>query len=472
MRRPLSLAQRLTLLFGIAAAVVFPIFGWVIIHSTERHFVEEDGDELVVVADAVQDLLLQTGSLNDLSMLNQRFADILVGHHDAALRVTASNNRLVYASQDSEFMAMIQESSESIALDSVRDWAAGDQSHRILIRSIDIAGPDGSESLDLVVAVPIDHHLRFLSEFRRTLWIMVAVSVAFLSLMGWIAVQQGHTPLHEIVARIRRISADDLNTRLNPKVVPAELVELAYSFNEMLESVDRAFQKLSEFNADIAHELRTPIANLMTQTQVGLSRVRSADEYREILYSSMEEYERMAQMVSDMLYLAKADSHARPLCASNVNLAMEIQALFEFYEGWAEDRGVSMTLDGEATIAGDRPMLQRALSNLISNAIKHTSEGGTVKVQLRETDKSAACVIIENPGADIPPEQLLRLFDRFYRVDQSRRNSDQGVGLGLAIVESIVNAHQGNIDVVSSSGVTRFTVSLPIGSVLSQTSQN
>lgn len=455
-RRPLSLALRLTLLFGVAAAIVFPGFGLLILQSTERHFVAEDSDELMVVADAVGDLVRETGTVRELRALDQRFADILIGHHSAALRLQRADGQVVYASRGPDLAPMI---TGDVQPDSaIREWRDDEHSYRVLTRSL--IAPDGSGELQLIVAVPIDHHLRFLREFRRDLWMMVGCSIAIISLMGWIAVRQGHAPLHNIVDKMRRISADKLGTRLSPDSVPAELKELTVSFNEMLERVDGAFQRLSEFNANIAHELRTPIANLRTQTEVGLTRARTADEYREILYSNMEEYERMAQMVGDMLYLAKADSHPQLRELTTLELAKEVGVLFEFYEGWAEECGVSLRCEGDATMTGDRSMIQRALGNLVSNAIRHTPRGGTILVQLRRDPRSTR-IVVENPGPSIPAEHISRLFDRFYRTDESRQKGDQGVGLGLAIVKSIVNAHRGKIQVESADGITRFTVSLP-----------
>jgi two-component system, OmpR family, heavy metal sensor histidine kinase CusS len=456
-RRPLSLALRLTLFFGVTSAIVFPAFGWIVIQSTERHFVTEESDELMVVADAVRELFQDNRTARDVHSLDQRFADILVGHHDASLRIAGPDGEIMYASPGPDLASIAIADRSNTA--PIAEWRDDEHNYRVLSRNLELADAAGDYSL--TVAVPIDHRLRFLAEFRRNLWLMIAGSVVLMSLMGWIAVRQGHAPLHDIVSRIRRLSVDQLNTRLDPDAVPGELTELAISFNEMLERVDSAFQRLSEFNEDIAHELRTPIANLMTHTQVGLSRTRTAQEYREILYSNTEEYERMAQMVADMLYLAKTESQPRPQSLTSVDLGKEVDALFEFYEGWAEERRVALKREGEATVTADRLMMQRALGNLTSNAIKNTPKGGTVTVQLSQPDRLTACVAVENPGEDIPPAHWSRLFDRFYRIDKSRQSSDQGVGLGLAIVKSIINAHLGEIAVQSGGGITRFTVSLP-----------
>ncbi|MDP1532721.1 MAG: ATP-binding protein, partial [Rubrivivax sp.] len=178
------------------------------------------------------------------------------------------------------------------------------------------------------------------------------------------------------------------------------------------------------------------------------------------LYSSLEEYERMAQMVGDMLYLAQADNRLLKPEVEKVDLAKEIQDLFDYFEAWAEERAVTLARTGAAAVSGDRLMLRRALSNLISNAIRHTPAGQIVQVSLAGYGDQAT-VSVENPGPAIPAEHLARLFDRFYRVDSSRQRKGDGAGLGLAIVKSIVDAHGGSITVASDDQKTCFQITLP-----------
>jgi two-component system heavy metal sensor histidine kinase CusS len=259
---------------------------------------------------------------------------------------------------------------------------------------------------------------------------------------------------------MRLVSASEGARAIPPESVPRELGDLAASFNEMLRRVDESFRRLTNFNADIAHELRTPITNLMTQTQVLLSRVRTIEEYREILYSNMEEYERMAQMVGDMLFLAQQDNDVAARESAEIDLAAEVRGLFDYYEGWAEERGVSLVLEGDTRVEGDRRLVQRALGNLLSNAIRHTPAAGTVRVTLSKRD-GAAVVEVENPGIPIPADDLPKVFDRFFRVDPSRQRRGQGAGLGLAIVKSIVDVHGGKVEAASDETGTRFRIRLP-----------
>jgi two-component system heavy metal sensor histidine kinase CusS len=459
--RPLSLATRLTLLFAVAAAIVFPVFGWIIIGEMEDHFEEGDTAELKIIADAVYDALANIRVPADLAPVERRFDDILIGHHSASLYITRSNGELVYTSGHHPDLSLLDPSdAKPVDGDTVQLLTEGGETYRVLVRRIGGAGSTLTDVHTLVIATPIDYHLTFLAEFRRTLWLMVAIGVVIMGAMGWVAVRQGHAPLREIVSRMRLVSATDGAEAIPPQSVPRELSDLASSFNEMTRRVDESFRRLAHFNADIAHELRTPVTNLMTQTQVSLSRARTVEEYREILYSNMEEYERMAQMIGDMLFLAQQDAGSGRRDVAPVDLAAEVRGLFDYYDGWAEEHGVTLALEGRARVTGDRLLLQRALGNLLSNAIRHTPAGASVQVRLRSAN-DLATIEVENPGTPIPAEDQPKIFDRFFRVDPSRQRRGEGAGLGLSIVRSIVEVHGGTVKVASDRRGTRFTVTLP-----------
>jgi len=460
--RPLSLATRLTLFFAVAAAVVFPIFGWVISREMEDHFEEGDSAELAIISDAVIEALAGVQSASDLAPVERRFDDILIGHHSATLYIAKDDGQLVYSSSAHPDLSGIGRAAIGAPEgDTIQLVNADDQAYRVLVRRTSRDHPALPDVHTVVVATPIDYHLTFLASFRRTLWLMIASSVVVMSVMGWIAVRQGHAPLREIVNRMRRVSANERAREIPPESVPRELSDLALSFNEMLRRMDDSFQRLENFNADIAHELRTPITNLMTQSQVALSRARTIDEYREILYSNVEEYDRMAQMVGDMLFLAQTDNGGSKRESIAIDLAAEINALFDYYEAWADERDVSLRLAGTVTVVGDRLLFQQALGNLLSNAIRHSPSGGTVLIELGRADDGAATIAVENPGTPIPAEDLSKIFDRFYRVDPSRQRGGEGAGLGLAIVKSIIDLHEGTIEASSDDRGTRFHIKIP-----------
>ena len=252
------------------------------------------------------------------------------------------------------------------------------------------------------------------------------------------------------------ITAQRLNARLEVDAVPVELADLAETLNAMLARLEDSFRRLSDFSSDLAHEFRTPISNLMTQTQVTLARPRSAAEYSEVLASNIEEYERLSRMIADMLFIAKADEGQIVPSQERLCLGELMADLVEFHRLVAEEKGVVLTHEGDGAMRGDPLMIRRAVGNLLSNAIRHTPPGGRVTASILHEDSGSVVIAIANTGETVPAEHLPRLFDRFYRVDPSRTGEGSQSGLGLAIVKSIVEAHGGRVSVGSANGVTSF----------------
>ena len=185
-------------------------------------------------------------------------------------------------------------------------------------------------------------------------------------------------------------------------------------------------------------------------------------EYRELLYSNLEEQERLSKMVNDMLWLAQNEQGLLKPVWEPLDLKREVGAVFEFFEALAEEKQIRLTVEGPpSTLVGDQAMLRRALSNLIANAIRYTPVEEEIRVRVGSREDQSVLLSVENPGPNIPAEHLPRLFDRFYRVDPSRQREREGAGLGLAIVKSIIDAHEGNIEVTSERGVTRFSIRFP-----------
>ena len=310
------------------------------------------------------------------------------------------------------------------------------------------------------VGVDISHHQQFMASFRRTLWLFVGSSAIVVGLLGWFIVRRSLAPLGDIRAGAAAVTASRLDYRISLDAVPAELSDLGQALNQMLARLEDSFRRLKDFSSDLAHELRTPISNLMTQTQVALAGARSADEYRDILASNAEEFERLARMIADMLFLAQADHGLIVPNRESVQLEAEVGNLFDFFDALAEDKAVRLSLTGAATVTGDRLMLRRALANLLSNAIRHCTRGGDVTIDLADKGNGVT-IAVGNAGAPIPAEHATRIFDRFYRAEASRHGSGEGAGLGLAITRSIVLAHHGTIEVVCGDGRVSFLVRMP-----------
>jgi two-component system heavy metal sensor histidine kinase CusS len=461
--RPKSITFRLTLFFSTASTAVLLVVGTLIGGLVERHFEEQDLTELNGKLELVRHAFAKARSESDLAGVPQNLSDALVGHPALSVAVIGPNHRRLFTSPDAIFAVDLLES-EPLKDTSKRanliTWEKDGQAYRGFTAKA-VTGVAGYPPATVALAINIEHHRMFMAAFRNNLWLAITAGIVLTALLGWIAARRGLAPVREMADIAKGVSASHLGDRLPQETVPTELIDLAKAFNEMLVRLEDSFQRLSDFSSDLAHELRTPISNLMTQTQVAISKERPANEYREILYSNLEEYERLARMISDMLFLAKADNGLIVPSSEMVDLDTEVRNLFGFYEAFAEEQGVSLTLTGASAVKGDRLMLRRALSNLLSNAIRHTPKGGGVSVLIDQPFPGKTRLTVENSGMTIPSVHLPRLFDRFYRVDLARQKASDGAGLGLAITKSIVEAHKGTILAFSSHGSTRFEITFP-----------
>ncbi|AUD78862.1 two-component sensor histidine kinase [Kangiella profundi] len=452
--RPLSLTNRAMLFVAIAISFSMLIIGHLVQSAVERHFEEQDADELAVITQAVE------SALNKASAERLPPEDVLAkavsGHHGVYFQVWDEHHQLIFgppnlhpSKQTITYFAV-----EKIQADNLYRWSVDEKTFRGIVTQTQV----GNHRYHIVAVIDMGFHLHFLDSFGRTLWLIMSLAGVITLLAAWFGVHQGHAPLRALSKVIQNVQADHLDVRLDTDTIPAELITLVDSFNRMISRLEESFDKLSHFSADIAHELRTPLTNLITQTQVGLSKSRSHDEYRELLYSSLEEQERLTKMVNDMLWLAQSENGLLRPDREKLELVQEVEATFEFLEALAEEKGIRFQVQGKPTaFVGDRAMLRRALSNLLSNALRFTSEGGMVQVNIWQAS-NAVYLRVKNPGPTIDSAHLPHLFDRFYRVDPSRQRQSEGAGLGLAIVKSIVEAHNGTISVSSAYGITSFTI--------------
>ena len=447
--RRLSLSSRLALLFAACTAVVSLFAGVLFNRASEAHFIELDQQlldgKLIGLRRALQDV--------QASEAEARLADELSRQADLSLRITGGDGQRWYDSSIKVPDVLPQQSGLSTV-------SNNDTEYRVLNAPL---YPDKPDSPKLTLLLDITHHQHFLQRMQHLIWLTVGLSALATALLGAWAARSGLRPLRRMSAVARGISAQSLNARLSEAQMPPELAEMAHSFNAMLARLDDSFQRLSAFSADIAHELRTPLSNLLTHTQVTLTRPRPIEDYREALHSNLEELQWMAQLVNDMLYLAKADHGLLMPKREPLTLADEADALLEFFAPLAEDAAVTLSREGTARIEGDRSMLRRALSNLLDNALRFTPASGEVRLAIQDLPNTVR-VSVENTGGGISAQLLPRLFDRFYRADPARQEgSSEHAGLGLAITQSIVRAHGGQIHCESDRGWTRFVIELPKG---------
>jgi two-component system, OmpR family, heavy metal sensor histidine kinase CusS len=312
------------------------------------------------------------------------------------------------------------------------------------------------------VALDTTTEQNFLHGYRDKLLLVLIGGSMVSAVAGTYVARQGIRPIKEISAAAHRITASDLADRVGSMAWPRELAGLAAEFDAMLQRLEDSFRRLSQFSADIAHELRTPINNLMGEAEVALGRERTSKEYAGVIASSLEEYHRLAELIDSLLFLARAENADLSLQKSWFRVADELAQLLSYHELQATESEVRLSFSGDARLFADSTLFRRAVSNVVSNALKHTPPGGNVTVEVAGLSDSVK-ILIKDDGVGIPPEHLPRLFDRFYRVDASRAAAVAGTGLGLAIVKSIVDLHGGSVSIESEPGKgTLVTLVFPV----------
>ena len=452
----ISLTARLSLLFMLAVTAVLVLAGLSFNHLSQHHFLQLDRQTLAEKLSATRNILGQLDDLQQFDRLRPQLRTLLGAHRDiTALILDAAGQPLFAEPGPLPVPAALANSTST----EVWQWQHHDHYFRGLSAAVTV--PANSAPLRVILLLDSTPHMHFFSAVQRWFWMALVLSALFSAGLGWLVARRGLLPLRQVTAVAASISAASLQERIPLAAVPLELQQLAASFNAMLARLDDAFMRLSNFSADIAHELRTPLSNLMTQTEVVLAQPRDSEAYQETLYANLDDCKRMARMIDDMLFLAKADNGLIVPEQQPVALDIEVEKLFEYYRLLADERGIRLQLHGHAVVRGDVLMLHRALSNLLSNALRYTPAGASIQVEL-EQNANGSALRLSNPGPTIAGEHLERLFDRFYRADPARREgSPHNAGLGLAITRSIIHAHQGQIHCTSVAGKTTFCVQFP-----------
>ncbi len=304
-------------------------------------------------------------------------------------------------------------------------------------------------------------------EELRLIYLVVGPFAIFWLCIGcWLLAERTLAPILEVTEAAQGITADNLSRRLPLGNHPDELSQMVSSLNQMLDRLDKSFRRVRQFSGDASHELRTPLTILRGETEVTLRWAKHPDEFRDMLRSNMEEIDRMERIIGSLLTLAKSEAGELTLELKELSLSDLVQELYLqgriLCEPKQIDAQLILQVSEEIRIRGDDLRLRQLFLNLISNAIKYTSEHGRLEIILA-VENDFARIDIADTGIGIPPEHLPHIFDRFYRVDKARNRMDGGTGLGLAIVKWIAEAHGGSITVKSSVGKgSTFSVRLPI----------
>jgi two-component system heavy metal sensor histidine kinase CusS len=453
---PRSIASQLVLLFTLAAAFLISCALGVFYVMVVRHAFEEDNQFL---ADKLVALRADLNTADGPQALNSELKSARAGQPTTYwVRVLDSKGDIVAETPKmGELLAPIifpQEGQNSV-FPRRQDYQTGGKLFSLATTSEQLRG----QHYTIQVAQDRSADAQFTRQFGGLVSLVLILAILASAVIAITLTRRGLRPLSDMTHALMRVGATNLDQRVAPVGWPRELQPLALAFDEMLTRLEDSFQRLSQFSADLAHELRTPVANLLGEAQVALSRNRTPEEYREVIESSVAEFGRLSGIIDNLLFLARADSAADHINRTVFDARTALEKLVEFYETVAEEQRVEITCTGHGEIYADFMLFSRAVSNLVENALHFTPAGGTIQVALATGSKE--CVIsVADTGCGIAPEVIPRVFDRLYRADSSR--SSQGTGLGLALVKSIANLHGGSATVRSEiGGGTTVTMTFP-----------
>jgi two-component system heavy metal sensor histidine kinase CusS len=315
--------------------------------------------------------------------------------------------------------------------------------------------------LTLIAGKLLGEREQMLGVYRLRLWLAMSVGALLAFAFGWWVSQRGLHPVRLLAKRAAAIDVQHLHLRLDEFSELNELKLLCNALNQMLARLEDGFAQLSRFSEDLAHEMRTPLGNLMGHTQQTLRRSRSIEDYQNLLVSNQEEYERLARMIDSMLFLARTEQPNACVTFEHINLDDLIEQLCEYFEGVAQERDVQLINHAQGQLLGDPGLIRRALANLLANALRYATPNSAVTISSRVLEHRLD-ITVHNHGEPIAAEHLPRLFERFYRCDPSRNQPDDSGGLGLAIVRSIMQLHGGCITVDSTDAGTSFHLEFPL----------
>lgn len=450
-----SIALRLSGLFTLVALLIFLLIGGVLYQQVDKGLGLLPEAELDARYSVLESALNRYGTPEHWAKINAKLQ--LLSEEDKRIRFWAVSGdpAYEYGNPDPQIRAFAQGPL------GMRDLILSDHPYPLKVLISQLPAKEQRPALRFLIAIDTDTFHQTQQQLLIALIGLAIVGVLLASALGYWVARIGLKPLIKLSQEAQRLAPPRLTGRLQLSPLAPELSQFVNSFNSTLERVEQAYSRLESFNADVAHELRSPLTNLIGQTQVALTRGRSAEHYFEVLQSNLEELERLRSIVNDMLFLASADQGNKATKLTSTSLATEVAATLDYLDFILEDAQVRVEVQGDAQVRIEIAHLRRALINLLSNAVQHTAAGEVIQVRI-EVQEQQVTIAVSNPGQGIASEHLPRLFERFYRVDASRSNSGANHGLGLAIVKAIALMHGGDVFVRSDRGINTFGLYLPL----------
>ena len=454
--RPRSIASQLVLLFTLAAAFLLSCGLGVFYLIVVRHAFEEDNEFLADRLSALRGELSQTGALASLTptLRNSRASKV----EAYWVRVIDSKGDIVTETPKMSSLlspTVFPDPQGKTSIDRPKNYRTN---KRLFSLVATVEQVDGQPYV-IQLAQDRSSDEQFVTQFAFVLGGALALGIMASAVIAIAVTKRGLWPLQRMTQSLERIDPTHLNERLGRTTWPRELQPVATAFDAMLARLEDSFTRLSQFSADLAHELRTPISNIRGEAEVTLTRPRTSEEYRNVIESITGECERLSGIVDNLLFLARAEGVDRQIECDVFAARPAIEKIASYYRTIAEERGISITNEGEGDVCADRLLFDRALSNLLDNALRFTPDRGSITIAT-QTRKDATELTVTDTGSGIPPQHLPHIFDRFYRVDSSR--SSHGAGLGLALVKSITDLHGGSVAVASEvNRGTSVTLTFP-----------
>ncbi len=460
-----SLAGKLVMLYVLTASTSLLLacgfLYWTLLSNIDHEHKELLSSELADLYTVLEQLPLDLALLKDL--VGEESAHAYEAHtasfhpssaHYSYFRVLNSQQQLLVETKNmsSLFPVLVfpEYSKDRILPSEVKIKTEDDRIFLLITRYLPVDG-DMASAWQVQAALNVTQDETVLLQYQKMLGLVLLIGLCFSTLAGFWITRKGLRPLNKITQAVQTISINHLHETISSEKWPKELALLASAFDEMLNRLNESFARLSQFSADLAHELRTPINNLMGETEVALSRQRSPSEYQQILESNMEEFNRLNRMIEELLFLSRAESPETQIHRQVLVLEDELETITTFYESLAADKKIEFRVVGSAKVFADPLLLRRVLNNLIANAISYTDMRGKINIQAIPYGHYTEVHVCDN-GIGIDARELSKVFDRFYRADKARTKNTLGTGLGLSLVKSIMELHKGSVTIKSIIG--------------------
>lgn len=446
-----SLATRLSLMFALVSVLLLGSIGAYLYHSLTREIAWRDDQMLHGRLERMQTLLDDAESIATLRQRPKLYANML-GNRDSLLWILDAEGQVLIDVNPSDLPVPQLPMTDTIRFENT----TGSIQARLAWQTLE----QGGRPLTLIAGKLLDERRQMLTAYRLRLWLALVMGALLAFVLGWGVSRHGLEPLRRLAEQSNRINIRQLDRRLNVAGEAKEIHGLSHGLNLMLDRLEEGFSQLSRHSADMAHELRTPLTNLLGQTQHTLRRERETAEYRQVLESNIEEYERLSRMIDSMLFLARTENPSTALTFDEVDLGVLVAQLCDYFEGMAEDDGRTLVNQSSGTVVANRDLLRTALANLIANALRHGRSETPIHITTMSMEDRLE-LRVHNLGTAISPDNLQRVFERFYRCDSARAGVADSGGLGLAIVRSIIQWHGGDVRVESNNETgTTFILSL------------